>query len=149
MFTEGKQHLSYHTLQHHRAPGCKSDLLYKGALQDKSRLVWRGMIRVDRDAQKTDGYQRDDNLLLSEEARADSIPGLEIQADDVKCSHGATAGCVDDELVFYACCRGLSRKEAIRLIVTGFFQQVFDRVTIESVRQALGAAVARRIREYQ
>jgi Fe-S cluster assembly protein SufD len=149
MFTEGKQHLSYHTLQHHQAPRCRSDLLYKGALQDKSRLVWRGMIKVDRDAQKTDGYQRDDNLILSEDARADSIPGLEILADDVKCSHAATAGRVDDDLVFYACCRGLTRKEAIRMIVAGFFQQVFDRITIESVRQALGKAIGRRIREYE
>ncbi len=148
MFTEGKQHLSYHTLQHHQAPHCTSDLLYKGALQDKSRLVWRGMIKVDRDAQKTDGYQRDDNLILSEEARADSIPGLEIEADDVKCSHGATAGRVDDEQVFYARCRGLTRKEAVRMIVTGFFQQVFDRITIASVRQALAEAIGRRVREY-
>ena len=102
MFTEGKQHLSYHTLQHHQAPHCRSDLLYKGALQDKSRIVWRGMIHVDRDAQKTDGYQRDDNLVLSESARADSIPGLEILADDVRCTHGATVGRVDDEQIFYA-----------------------------------------------
>ena len=149
MFTEGRQHLSYHTLQHHQAPRCTSDLLYKGALQDHSRLVWRGMIRVDRDAQKTDGYQRDDNLILSEDARADSIPGLEIQADDVKCSHGATAGRVDDEQVFYACCRGSTRKEAVRMIVLGFFQQVFDRIEIESVRQALGEAIGRRVREFQ
>ena len=149
MFTEGKQHLSYHTLQHHKAPHCTSDLLYKGALQDKSRLVWRGMIKVDRDAQKTDGYQRDDNLILSEEARADSIPGLEIEADDVKCSHGATAGRVDDEQVFYARCRGLTRKEAVRMIVTGFFQQVFDRIPIASVRHALGEAIGRRVREYE
>ena len=75
MFTDGTQHLSYHTLQHHEAPHCTSDLLYKGALQGESRIVWRGMIKVDRDAQKTDGYQRDDNLILSESARADSIPG--------------------------------------------------------------------------
>ncbi len=149
MFTEGKRHLSYHTLQHHQAPHCTSDLLYKGALQDHSRLVWRGMIKVDRDAQKTDGYQRDDNLLLSEDARADSIPGLEIQADDVKCSHGATVGRVDDEQVFYARCRGLTRKEAVRMIVTGFFQQVFDRITIASVRHALGEAIGRRVREYE
>ncbi len=148
MFTEGRQHLSYHTLQRHHAMQCTSDLLYKGALQDKSRLVWRGMIKVDRDAQKTDGYQRNDNLILSEDARADSIPGLEIEADDVKCSHGATAGRVDDEQVFYARCRGLTRKEAIRMIVTGFFQQVFDRITIDSVRHALGEAIGRRIREY-
>lgn len=149
MFTEGKQHLSYHTLQHHKAPHCTSDLLYKGALQDKSRLVWRGMIKVDRDAQQTDGYQRDDNLILSEDARADSIPGLEIEADDVKCSHGATAGRVDDEQVFYACCRGLTRKEAVRMIVTGFFQQVFDRIPIASVSHALGEAIGRRVREYE
>ncbi|HWB00780.1 MAG TPA: Fe-S cluster assembly protein SufD [Pirellulales bacterium] len=149
MFTEGKQHLSYHTLQHHRAANCKSDLLYKGALQDKSHLVWRGMIKVDVGAQKTDGYQRNDNLMLSETARADSIPGLEIEADDVRCTHGATAGRVDESQVFYARCRGLTRKEAIRMIVAGFFQQVFDRITIESVRGALGEAIGRRIREYE
>jgi Fe-S cluster assembly protein SufD len=149
MFTEGKQHLSYNTLQHHQQSNCSSDLLYKGALQDKSRLVWRGMIKVDHDAQKTDGYQRDDNLLLSNDARADSIPGLEIEADDVKCSHGATVGRVDDEQIFYANSRGLSRKEATRMIVAGFFQQVFDRITIESVRDALGDAIRRRVREYE
>jgi Fe-S cluster assembly protein SufD len=147
MFTEAKQHLTYNTLQHHRAPSCKSDLLYKGALQDSSRLVWRGMIKVDRDAQKTDAYQRDDNLMLSDAARADSIPGLEIEADDVRCTHGATAGRVDDEQLFYAQARGLSRKEAARLIVSGFFQQVFDRITIESVREALATAIDRRVRE--
>ena len=148
MFTEAKQHLSYHTLQHHKAANCKSDLLYKGALQDHSRIVWRGMIKVDPGAQKTNGYQRDDNLMLSEEARADSIPGLEIEADDVICTHGATAGRVDDSQVFYARCRGLTRKEAVRMIVAGFFQQVFDRITIDSVREALGEAIGRRIREY-
>ena len=149
MFTEGKQHLSYHTLQHHEAPACKSDLLYKGALQDQSRLVWRGMIKVNPDAQKTDGYQRNDNLMLSDHARADSIPGLEIQADDVRCTHGATTGRVDDEMLFYAQCRGLTRKEATRMVVAGFFQQVFDRITIDSVREALGEAIGRRIREYE
>lgn len=148
MFTEGKQHLSYHTLQHHRAPYCRSDLLYKGGLQDHSQLVWRGMIKVDPSAQKTNGYQRNDNLILSEHARADSIPGLEIEADDVICTHGATAGRVDDQQVFYARCRGLTRNEAVRMIVAGFFQQVFDRITIESVREALGHAIGRRIREY-
>jgi Fe-S cluster assembly protein SufD len=148
MFAEGKQHLSSHTLQHHEAGACRSDLLYKGALQDHARLVWRGMIKVDKDAQKTDGYQRNDNLILSEDARADSIPGLEIEADDVRCTHGATAGRVDDEQIFYARCRGLTRNEAVRMIVAGFFQQVFDRITIESVRDALGEAIGRKIREY-
>ena len=149
MFTENKQHLSYHTLQHHEAAECTSDFLYKSALQDKSRTVWRGMIKVDLDAQKTDGYQRNDNLLLSDTARADSIPGLEIEADDVRCTHGSTSGRVDDELIFYAQCRGFTRKEAIRAIVTGFFQQVFDRVTIPSVREALSVAIARRVRDYE
>jgi Fe-S cluster assembly protein SufD len=149
MFTEGKQHLSYHTLQHHQAPQCKSDLLYKGALQDKSHIVWRGMIHVDRGAQKTDGYQRNDNLILSDTVRVDSIPGLEILADDVKCTHGATSGRVDDEQIFYALSRGLTRKEAIRMIVAGFFQQVFDRITIPSVRDALGDAIRQRVREYR
>lgn len=149
MFTEGKKHLSYHTLQHHEAPSCRSDFLYKAALQDRSHTVWRGMIRVDRGAQKTDGYQRNDNLLLSDQARADSIPGLEIQADDVRCTHGSTSGRVDEELIFYARCRGFTRNEAIRAIVIGFFQQVFDRITIESVREALGLAIAQRVREYK
>ena len=149
MFTEGKQHLSYHTLQHHEAPNYRSDFLYKAALQDKSRTVWRGMIKVDSVAQQTDGYQRNDNLLLSSEARADSIPGLEIEADDVRCTHGSTSGRVDEELIFYARCRGYTHKEAIQMIVTGFFQQIFDRITIDSVREALTLAIARRVREYE
>ncbi len=146
MFTEGRQQLVYNTLQHHEAPSCKSDLLYKGALQDRSRLVWRGMIKVDKAAQKTDGYQRNDNLMLSDEARADSIPGLEIEADDVRCTHGATSGRVDAEQLFYAQARGLSADEAARLVVAGFFQQVFDRITIAPVREALARAIGSRIR---
>jgi Fe-S cluster assembly protein SufD len=141
--------LSYHTLQHHQAPNCRSDFLYKAALQDKSRTVWRGMIKVDKKAQKTDGYQRNDNLLLSNAARADSIPGLEIKADDVRCTHGSTTGRVNDEMIFYAQCRGFTRQEAIRMIVSGFFQQIFDRITIDSVRDALGLAISRRVRDYE
>jgi Fe-S cluster assembly protein SufD len=148
VFTEGRQHLAYHTRQDHRAGYCRSDLLYKGALQDKSRVVWRGMIHVDPGAMKTDAYQRNDNLILADTARSDSIPGLEILADDVRCTHGSTIGRVDDELIFYAMSRGLSRKEAVRMVVTGFFQQVFDRITIPSVRQALGEAIGRRVRAY-
>ncbi len=149
LFTQDQQQLTYNTFQHHQAPHCRSDFLYKAALQDKSRTVWRGMIGVDPDAQKTDGYQRNDNLLLSDEARADSIPGLEILADDVRCTHGSTSGKVDEELIFYAQSRGFTRKEAVRMIVTGFFQQIFDRITIESVREALGQSIARQVREYQ
>ncbi len=149
MFTEGRQHLAYHTLQHHRAPSCHSDFLYKAAQQDKSRTVWRGMIKVDKEAQKTDGYQRNDNLVLSNASRADSIPGLEIEADDVRCTHGSTTSKVDEEQIFYARCRGFTRKEATRMIVSGFFQQIFDRITIDSVRDALAAAIARQVREYE
>jgi Fe-S cluster assembly protein SufD len=149
MFTEGRQHLSYNTHQHHQAPYCRSDLLYKAALQDRSRTVWRGMIKVDRNAQRTDGYQRNDSLMLSRDARADSIPGLEIEADDVRCTHGSTSGRVDDGQVFYAMARGFTRGEAVRMIVAGFFQQVFDRIPIESVRDALGAAIGRRVRAIQ
>jgi Fe-S cluster assembly protein SufD len=145
MFTEGRQHLSYSTHQHHQAPYCKSDLLYKTALQDKSRTVWRGMIRVDKVAQRTDAYQRNDNLMLSRDARADSIPGLEIEADDVRCTHGSTSGRVDEQQLFYAMTRGYTRREAVRMIVAGFFQQVFDRITIESVREALGEAIGQRV----
>lgn len=149
MFSEGRQHLAYHTLQHHMAPNCKSDFLYKSAQQDQSRTVWRGMIKVDKDAQKTDGYQRNDNLVLSKRSRADSIPGLEIEADDVRCTHGSTTAKVDEEQVFYALCRGFTREEATRMIVTGFFQQIFDRITIDSVRDALGASIARQVRNYE
>lgn len=148
MFTEARQHIAYHTLQHHQAPNCRSDFLYKSAQQDKSRTVWRGMIKVDPEAQKTDGYQRNDNLVLSSAARADSIPGLEIEADDVRCTHGSTTAKVDEEQIFYARCRGFTRKEATRMIVSGFFQQIFDRITIDSVRDALGDAISRQVREY-
>lgn len=149
LFTEARQHLAYHTLQHHKAPNCHSDFLYKAAQQDNSRTVWKGMIKVDKIAQRTDGYQRNDNLVLSHHSRADSIPGLEIEADDVRCTHGSTTAQVDAEQIFYAMCRGFTRKEATRMIVTGFFQQIFDRITIESVREALGHAIARQVREYE
>lgn len=147
MFTQGKQHLCYNTHQHHQAEFCQSDLLYKAALQDTSRTVWRGMIKVDEGAQRTNAYQRNDNLMLATTARADSIPGLEIEADDVRCTHGSTSGRVDDQQLFYAMTRGYTRQEAVRMIVTGFFQQVFDRITIESVRDALGEAIGQRVRD--
>lgn len=147
MFTQGKQHLSYNTHQHHEAPYCRSDLLYKAALQDHSRTVWRGMIKVDEAGQRTDAYQRNDNLMLAPTARADSIPGLEIEADDVRCTHGSTSGRVDDGQVFYAMTRGYTRQEAVRMIVAGFFQQVFDRIAIESVREALGEAIGARVQD--
>ena len=100
------------------------------------------MIRVEPDAQKTNAYQRNDNLLLSEKARADSIPGLEIEADDVRCTHGATAGKIDADQIFYAMCRGLSEPEANLMVIEGFFGRVYDRVTSPSIRHQLNQAVA-------
>ncbi len=149
MFSEGKQHLCYQTSQHHEAANCRSDLLYKGALQDDSRIEWRGMIKVEPGAQGTDGYQRNDNLILDPGARADSIPGLEIEADDVRCTHGATSGRVDEQQLYYCQAHGLTRKEAIRLIVSGFLQQISDRISVKNVRSALGNAIYRRIRDHE
>ena len=145
MFTTGRQHLAYFTRQDHVAPNTRSDLLYKTGLKDHSRVVWKGMIRVEKDAQKTDAYQKDDNLILSNEARADSIPGLEIEANDVRCTHGATAGQVDAEMIFYAQARGVRRDTAIRLIVEGFFANVYDRIALEPVRETLRQAVASKL----
>ena len=122
-----------------------SDFKFKGALRDEASTVWRGMIRVERDAQKTNAYQEYRNLLLSKSAHADSIPGLEILANDVRCTHGATLGQVDREQLFYLMARGLPRAEAERLIVRGFFQDVLDRIELEPVREALGDALEARI----
>ncbi len=144
-FADAEQHLDYDTFQEHIAPNTTSDFAFKGALRESASSVWRGMIRVEPDAQKTNAYQENRNLLLSKDAHADSIPGLEILANDVRCTHGATLGQVDREQLFYLMSRGLSRAEAERLIVRGFFQDVLDRIELEPVREALGAALEARI----
>ena len=144
-FADGDQHLDYDTFQEHAAPNTESDFAFKGALRERATAVWRGMIRVEEDAQKTNAYQENRNLLLSNEAHADSIPGLEIMANDVRCTHGATLGQVDREQLFYLMSRGLSRSEAERLIVRGFFQDVLDRIELEPVREALADALEARI----
>jgi Fe-S cluster assembly protein SufD len=144
-FPTGKQHIDHQTLQIHRAPHCFSDLLFNGALKDKARSVYMGVIKVLPGAQKTDAYQRNGNLILDSTARADSIPGLEIEADDVRCTHGATAAQVEDEYVFYLMARGLSRAQAERMIVQGFFQAVLDRVPVESVVHKLERVIERKI----
>ena len=144
-FADGDQHLDYDTFQEHVAPNTESDFAFKGALRERASAVWRGMIRVEEGAQKTNAYQENRNLLLSDTAHADSIPGLEIMANDVRCTHGATLGRVDREALFYLMARGLSRAEAERLIVRGFFQDVLDRIELEPVREALGAALEARI----
>jgi Fe-S cluster assembly protein SufD len=144
-FADGTQHLDYDTFQEHVAPSTTSDFAFKGALRDKARTVWRGMIRVEEGAQKTNAYQENRNLLLSKTAHADSIPGLEILANDVRCTHGATLGQVDRDQLFYLMTRGLNRAQAERLIVRGFFQDVLDRVELEPVRDALASALEARI----
>jgi len=136
-FTDGIQHLDHDTQQNHLAPNTTSDLLFKGALKGKSRSVWQGMIYVAPGAQKTDGYQANRNLLLSDKARADSIPGLEIQADDVRCTHGATVSKIDPEEVFYLRSRGIPYQEAERLIVEGFFEPIMQRIPFEGVKNRL------------
>ena len=140
-FTDGKQHLDHDTQQNHLAPHTNSDLLFKGALKGNSRSVWQGMIYVAPGAQKTDGYQANRNLLLSPHARADSIPGLEILADDVRCTHGATVGKVDPEQVFYLLSRGIEREDAVRLIVDGFFDPIMERIPFDGVRQRFWDAI--------
>lgn len=140
-FTDGDQHLDHDTQQNHLAPNTTSDLLFKGALKGKSRSVWQGMIYVAPGAQKTDGYQANRNLVLSDQARADSIPGLEICADDVRCTHGATVGKIEQEPLFYLLSRGIPPKEAERLIVEGFFDPIMQRIPFEGVRERFQQAI--------
>ncbi len=144
-FADGTQHLDYDTFQEHIAPNCESDFAFKGALRDHATAVWRGMIRVEPDAQKTNAYQECRNLMLSPTAHAVPIPGLEIMANDVRCTHGATVSRVDREQLFYLMTRGLPRAEAERMVVRGFFQNVLDRIELEPVRDAVTAALEARI----
>jgi Fe-S cluster assembly protein SufD len=144
-FTDGNQHLDHDTQQNHFAPNTTSDLLFKGALKGKSRSVWQGMIYVAPGAQKTDGYQANRNLILDEHARADSIPGLEILADDVRCTHGATVGKMEEEPLFYLKSRGIPQDEAERLMVEGFFDPIMQRIPFEGVRERFHAAILQKM----
>lgn len=144
-FFDGNQHADYDTEQDHIAPHTKSDLLYKVALKDRARSVWQGMIRAHPGAQKTDAYQANRNLILSPHARADSIPGLEIMANDLRCTHGATVGQINEEELFYLMSRGLSRTAATRLIVEGFFAPVLDRIPDPEVRRQAEAMIHRKL----
>ena len=145
-FTDGKQHLDHDTQQNHLAPHTTSDLLFKGALKDNSRSVWQGMIYVAPGAQKTDGYQANRNLVLSPKARADSIPGLEILADDVRCTHGATVGKIDPDSVFYLLSRGIPYTEAEHLIVEGFFDPIMQRIPFDGVRKRFQQAIVNKMK---
>lgn len=147
-FANHRQHLDHDTQQNHMAPNTTSDLLFKGALLGESRSVWQGMIYVDPCASKTDGYQANRNLVLSEKARADSIPGLEILTDDVRCTHGATVGKIDKDLTFYLQSRGIPEKEAEKLIVEGFFDPIMQRIPFEGVRRRFQQAIEEKMLDY-
>ncbi|HEX6694367.1 MAG TPA: Fe-S cluster assembly protein SufD [Longimicrobiales bacterium] len=144
-FAQGDQHFDHSTRQNHEVPHAVSDLLYKGALDGKGRSVFRGLIKVFPKAQRTDAYQTNNNLLLSRTAEATSLPNLEIEADDVRCSHAATVGQLDKEELFYIMSRGIARREAERLVVFGFFGDVLDRLPLPGVVRELRAAIAQKI----
>ncbi len=146
-FANARQQLNHETRQNHLAPRTESNLLFKNALKDESHSVWSGMIYVSPEAQKTDGYQSSHTLLLSENARADSIPGLEILADDVRCSHGATVGKIDENILFYLLSRGIPPKEAERLAVEGFFEPVLEKISPAQTRERVRLALAKKILE--
>ncbi len=139
------QVIDHDTQQNHNAPHTTSDLLFKGALKDESRSIWQGMIKVLPDAQKTDGFQANRNLVLSKDARADSIPGLEIMANDVRCTHAATIGKLEEEPIFYLMSRGMTRADAERLLVVGFFDPIMERIPFEEVRTRLSAHIEQKL----
>jgi Fe-S cluster assembly protein SufD len=140
-FADGDQHFDHRAVQDHLAPSCSSNLLYKGALKERSNAVYSGWVNVRPGAQKTDAFQTVRNIVLSEEAKAASIPNLEIQANDVRCGHAASDGPVEEETLFYLQSRGIPRDEAERLIVFGFFQEVLDKIALPEVREGLSHAI--------
>ena len=140
--TEGDQEFDHRTLQDHLQPHTTSDLLYKNSLSDTAKTIFAGLIRVQPDAQYTDAYQKVRNLMLSDDAEANSMPGLEILADEVRCTHGATSGHVDDEELFYLLSRGISQKAAQELIVHGFLNEVLERLPDANATPKLGALLA-------
>ena len=146
-FGSGRQHFDFHTLQDHKAPTTTSDLLYKSALKDQSKMIYTGLIRIRKQAQKSDAYQANRNLLLSQGAKADSIPMLEIEADDVRCTHGVAVGPVDEEQAFYLMSRGIPPAQAEHVIVEGFFEQVLNKIPVESVREQVRSDIGERLEE--
>ncbi len=143
--THGSQHIDFDTTQEHAAPNTTSDLAFRGVLQDRSSAVWKGNIIVDPGAQKTDAFQDSRNLLISKRAHADSIPGLEIQANDVRCTHAAAVAQVDPEQLFYLRSHGLPEAEAKRLVIEGFLAALVERFEVGPVRDVLAAALEQRL----
>ncbi|MBI4277298.1 MAG: Fe-S cluster assembly protein SufD [Armatimonadetes bacterium] len=145
-FGDRRQHYDFQTLQEHVATSTTSNLLYKGALTDQARSVFSGMIRAHYGAQKTNAFQINRNLILSEQAKADSMPKLEIMANDLRCTHGASVSRLDEEHIFYLRSRGLTRVQAVRMIVEGFFSDVLDRIPLPYIREALEREIAAKMR---
>jgi Fe-S cluster assembly protein SufD len=143
--THGRQHIDFDTTQEHAAPHTTSDLAFRGVLQNRSTAVWKGNIIVDPGAQKTDAFQDSRNLLISKRAHADSIPGLEIQANDVRCTHAAAVAQVDPEQLFYLMARGIPEAEAKQLVIEGFLSALVERFEVGPVRDVLAAALEERL----
>jgi Fe-S cluster assembly protein SufD len=143
--SRGRQHLDFDTLQEHAAPDTTSDLAFRGILADRSSAVWRGMIKVDPGAQRTDAFQESRNLLLSKRAHADAIPGLEILANDVRCTHAAAIAQIDREQLFYLRSHGLPEPAAKRLVIEGFLQALVERFEEGAVRERVAGAIERRL----
>ncbi len=139
--------MAYNTIQEHASPDTTSNINFRVALKDNASSIYQGNIKVDKVATRTNAFQSNKNLLLGAEARADSIPKLEILTDDVKCSHGATVGPVDKEQLFYLMSRGLPLKEAEELIVIGFFAEVLNTITIKGAADWIGALTAEKIHQ--
>ena len=144
-FGDHEQMLDFRTFQDHDAPHTRSDLLFKGAVEDHARSVYSGLIRLRPDAQKANAYQTNRNLVLSEGAGAESIPNLEIEANDVRCSHASTVGPIDDDQRYYLETRGIPPAEAERLIVLGFFDDVFHRLPVASLAGPLRRSVVEKV----
>ena len=143
--THGRQHIDFDTTQEHAAPNTTSDLAFRGVLQARSSAVWKGNIIVDPGAQKTDAFQESRNLLISKRAHADAIPGLEIQANDVRCTHAAAVAQVDPEQIFYLRSRGLREEVAKQLVIEGFLAALVERFEPGAVREVLGEALEHRL----
>jgi len=141
----GDQEMDQRTLQTHIAPNSRSDLLFKNALLDQSKTIFSGLIIVEPDAQQTDAYQTNNNLMLSDQAEANSLPGLEIKANDVKCSHGATSGKIDDSNIFYFLSRGIPRKKAEELMVFGFLEEIIEKIENEELSDYVRSLVQQQL----
>jgi Fe-S cluster assembly protein SufD len=144
-FASGEQFFDFHTLQDHQVGNTRSDLLFKGALQDTARTVYAGLIKIEKHAARSDAYQANRNLVLSDKARATSIPMLEIDNNDVRCTHGATVGPVDPDHMFYLRSRGIPEQTAKRMLIQGFFGAVLDRIPFEQARNLVEAELESRI----